>query len=128
MDSRHESLQQQTLNHLINVFNNYISQNIDTFLQKDELHNDVKEMAKTIYHCAGKQVEVELILAKENLLSIDRVPLPIIDEMLPNEEDFLKLLGEIKSVSEKQNGDPDLRKSLVDILMDFPSSIASNRP
>lgn len=80
MDPRHESLEQELLNDLINLLNQYIQEQTDELLEKPELCKELKEIADYIYSHVKLNVEVDEIFSKKNFLSIDIVPLPFLGE------------------------------------------------
>lgn len=96
MDPRHESFKQGLLNHIINTINLYIRDNTDAIVQSPFLLNAVRGICKRIYAYLGVPVDVDEIISRQNLLSIDVVMLPAVEDpeagKILNEDDFLHLL------------------------------------
>lgn len=93
MDSRHESLEQETLNELIDLINVYLRDNIDDVLTDERLNHDIREVAQYIYEYARYPINLGSMLSRKNLLSIDVVPLPKIDELIIPDIDLISRPG-----------------------------------
>lgn len=102
MDSRHESLEQEILNELIDLINGYVRDNLDDVLTDERLNQDIKKVAQYVYDYARLYIDLDSMLSKKNLLSIDVVPFPKIEELIiPDIEikhDFAAMIDGIKSV------------------------------
>lgn len=108
MDSRHETLDQEILNRFIHYLNQFIANNVDEILIQAWLANDIKRISQHIYDYAQIEVDIVNLLAKKNLLSIDLVQLPMIDDATlcrveRKNSDFSKMLNEIQFLILKKN-------------------------
>src|SRR5262245_46088474 len=98
MDSRHELFIQELLNQLITTINQYIIEKTDDLLIHQVAIDEIKEIAFSIFNYLPMDVDVEGILTKKNLLSIDIVAFPHIDEPTrhgmksDHNESFIQLL------------------------------------
>src|SRR5690349_21323472 len=106
MDSRHESFKEGLLNQLITIINNYIKDNTDELVIDHHTLIEISDICKRIYRYLGVEVDINGILSKHNLLSIDVVLFPHIPDpesrKILNESDFQTLMTEIKSISNKK--------------------------
>jgi len=103
MDSRHESLEQEILNELIDGINIYILDNLDEIIVRDKLLDDMKAISKCIYDYAEMPVDVDDFLSKKNFLSIDLVHLPKLNDeaafkTFATKNDFAKIVEDIDTV------------------------------
>ncbi|MBX3708785.1 MAG: hypothetical protein KIT56_08605 [Gammaproteobacteria bacterium] len=102
MDPRHESFQEELLNQLITIINCYLKNNIDTIVVNQRLQDQIKNICNKIYPYLGLKVDVDGILSKHNLLSIDVVFFPKVTDPEANkifrEDAFLTLIDEIYSI------------------------------
>ena len=102
MDSRHESLEQEILNELIESINIYILDNLDEIIVRDRLLEDMKDISRCIYNYAEMEIDVDEYLSKKNILSIDIVHLPKLNgetsRIFARKNDFAKIVADISSV------------------------------
>ncbi|OGT63007.1 MAG: hypothetical protein A3E85_04900 [Gammaproteobacteria bacterium RIFCSPHIGHO2_12_FULL_45_12] len=99
MDARHQSVAEETLNQLVNFMNQYLQTEMDQVLAIRELHTDMRKILKYIYQYAKLEVDVDAILSKQNLLSVDRVGLPRLDNLLiPDKNSFMRVIDAIQAV------------------------------
>jgi len=100
MDSRHQSIEQELLNNLVYTINHYIVDNIDDFIEQDDLQAEFKEISFHIYAYAKQWVDIEGIFSKKNLLSIDTVLLPEVDEEFIGcaNGDFAQVVKDIEDI------------------------------
>src|SRR6185437_13346232 len=100
MDVRHQSFKEALLNQIITTINKYINENVDSLLENKSLQSEIKYICKHIYDYLTIPVDIDGILSKHNLLSIDVVLFPIISDpeanRILNNGDFKKLINEIK--------------------------------
>lgn len=97
MDVRHESFDQEVFNQLITIINKYLTENIDGILNYPPALNLIKEVTKTIFNDLHMDIDVDEIVAKKNLLSIDVVVFPHIDDLLKGDIDTHSI-KEVKSI------------------------------
>jgi hypothetical protein len=102
VDSRHESLDQEVLNHLICCINNYVKNNLDEIVVNDHLLNEMKIISQYIYGYVQMPLDLEHLFSKKNFLSIDIVFLPLIDEVNNENQHNLRML--IANISSTING------------------------
>jgi hypothetical protein len=100
MDVRHQSFKEALINQIITIINKYINENIDSLLKNESLQSEIKYICKHIYDYLNIPVDIDGILSKHNLLSIDVVMLPLVTDpeanRILNNGDFKKLINEIK--------------------------------
>lgn len=116
MDPRHESLSQEMLNQFIHLMNNYVRQNTDEVVTHDRLREDMKRMALYIYDYAHMRVDVEAMLSKKNLLSVDIVPLPSVNELTTREKDFATVLRVLEKMLAKSRRESPFYSKAQEIL------------
>lgn len=80
MDPRHELFEQELLNQFITLINHYMTQYTDDLLHNQTFLDEIKELAHAIFDYLQSSTDVEEILAKKNLLSIDVVTFPHLDD------------------------------------------------
>lgn len=126
MDARHETFQQEILNQVISTINQYIKNNTDDLLLDNILQDQIKEISKHIYLYSKIAVDVEGILSKHNLLSIDVVLFPLIldvnDEVFIN-SDFEQLLTTINAIIQQEKS-PIQPDSNIDLLQQMKRIIS----
>lgn len=103
MDSRHEIIEEEMLNELIDGINIYILDNLDEIIVRERLINDMKTISRYIYEYAHMKVNVDDFLSKKNFLSIDIVHLPKVNgesvyRPVNSRNDFSKIVENINSV------------------------------
>lgn len=102
MDPRHEPLKEAFLNHLITTINFYIQQHLNDLVNHPDVIHEIDCIAREIYRYLGIKVDVEAILSRHNLLSIDVVLFPSVADTEANkiltDEAFKKLVSEIKLI------------------------------
>jgi len=108
MDSRHITLAQQISNEIIKFINRYVQDNTDDILLQHDLVEDIKDISKCLYEYADMTVDVENIFSKKNMLSIDTVFLPYIEEgnsyKQQNTMDYVEFIEHVKShVSDRES-------------------------
>jgi len=124
MDSRHESYKQEVLNQLISVINAYIKDNTDNVVVDYVVQTQIKEICKSIYQYVGAEIDIDGILSKKNLLSIDVVLLPMVADpeatVVLTQSDFAKVVEKIKLILQKHENqkimDSLLHKNIYDAL------------
>jgi|GEM_PF-5346697 hypothetical protein len=127
MDSRHESFKEGLLNHLINVINGFVQANTDSILANELLCGKISDICERIYEYLGVNIDIEDILSKHNLLSIDVVLFPTIADpeagKILRETDFRNLISEIRLITQINDSlspsDDLLRKEINNALHDF---------
>ena len=101
MDSRHESLKEGFLNHVIMTINTFMMDNLDLLVTNKNLRDEIANICKHIYSYLDIDVDTDNILSKHNLLSKDVVLFPCIPDPEANkilgEDDFRKLIQVIKN-------------------------------
>jgi hypothetical protein len=122
MDARHITLAQQISNEIIQFINRYVQDNTDDILSQHDLLEDLKEISKCLYEYADMTVDVESIFSKRNILSIDTVFLPHIEEgnlyKQRNTVDYMEFIEHVKShVSDRESeGNDDFYDHVFKIL------------
>lgn len=108
MDPRHESYKQGMLNHIINTINVYMKDHTDTFVVNDSAQEKIKHICKQIYRYLGVRVDVDGVISRHNLLSIDVVTLPVVEDpeaqRILKQDDFVRLIEDIYAGLNKMNG------------------------
>lgn len=102
MDPRHESRAQEILNQIIELINQLLRET-----PADVISNpDIKTIAHLIYDYAQMKVDVDDTLAKHNLLSVDMVLLPHIEELITNVsiKPFSQFFASVETVLAKKDG------------------------
>lgn len=121
MDSRHESLKEGFLNHLIMAINTYMVDNLDSIVEDKTIQDEISEICKHIYAYLDIDVDTDNILSKHNLLSKDLVLFPCIPDPEANkilgDEAFMQLIQTIKQGCKGQ-----LRKEIHCVLEAFELS------
>lgn len=132
MDTRHESLKEGMLNHIITTVNAYIQSNTDTLVTNPVMRSTLQDICRRIYAYLGVNVDVSDILSKKNLLSIDTVMLPIIPDpegnRILNDTGFMMLMKEIENhihkLKDSHSGDGLLRKNLSEIVDEYKNLLS----
>jgi hypothetical protein len=125
MDSRHESLKEGFLNHLIVTINTYMVDNIDSFIVDEPLQTELRDICKRIYHYLGVDVDTENILSKHNLLSKDVVVFPAVPDpegsKILKDDEFNHLIILIKKSMEikAETNDDRLRKQILHVIDEY---------
>lgn len=117
MDARHESLAHETVNQLIEFINHYIAQHTDEVVSHMDLLEDMKMITSDIYQLAGRAIEVEAMLSRQNLLSTDVVCLPLIDEMVVEDNEFDEFLVNMEMILATRGEEQPFYRGLSDILL-----------
>ncbi len=122
MDARHEPFQQEILNQLITTINIYIKNNTDKLVITATLHKAIKDICRHIYLYSKRDVDVDGILSKHNLLSIDVVffPLVVVENNILSDTDFNQLMLIIHS---SINQDPSFHVSEKDFIQQIDQII-----
>lgn len=123
MDPRHESRELEILNEIIHFINHYIQQHAEEILAREKLRNDIKKIAKIIYHYAHKWIDVEGVFSNRNFLSIDVVLLPAITDVFISQSHFTEIVKNIESVIEKEKNGRELFKNIQKILASYDALI-----
>lgn len=99
MDPRHQSFKQGLLNELIGLINDYMHDHVDQLVQNEVLLIYLREICRLIYSYLDLKVDVEGILSRKNLLSIDMVLLPLATDpeaiKVLKDDDFFKLIEQL---------------------------------
>ena len=106
MDPRHEIIIQELSNDLILFINKYIQENLDDVLVDSELCSDINIITNSIYANTDIFVDVEKILSKKNLLSLDTVFFPLLHEAGFNKQnlaDFSRFFKQIELIADKDS-------------------------
>jgi len=125
MDSRHESLKEGCLNHLIMAINDYMTDNIDALMEDSILLEEMIEICNRIYLYLGVKVDTENILSKHNLLSTDVVLFPYVPDpegnKILNDADFKKLIAGIKKIISEptMHADGVLRNKILHVMDEY---------
>lgn len=87
MDPRHQSSDEYIFNEIIAAVNHYITDHVDYLcdMRNKKIRRYIKQVCQSVYEYAGVSVDIDAILAKKNLLSIDVVLFPYV-----RDEDFTK--------------------------------------
>lgn len=128
MDPRHESLKRAALTQLIIVINHYIQHNIDDIFASDVIYNEVQGICKSIYTFIGIEVDVDTILSKQNLLSIDMVLFPHLDDIVESQfevNDFNHLINTIKIFTHQTDNGSELTQNIHEILNNYLSNTSA---
>lgn len=86
MDSRHETVVQETLNTLILAINRYLIENTDEVVSDERRMQFLEKLAKRIYQSADSIVDATGLISKHNLLSLHPLLLPLLSEMTHDDE------------------------------------------
>lgn len=116
MDSRHESFEQETMNQCIELMNDYICKNTDELASKESLREDMRIISQYIYHFSHLPVDVDAVFSKKNLLSVDIISLPLIEEMIGDVKNFPVMIKNIKLIIAKRNRNDGFYKKLDDVI------------
>jgi len=124
MDPRHESPERAALTQLIILINHYIQNNIDDIFANEMIYQEIKGICETIYFFLGVEVDVETILSKQNLLSIDMVLFPHLNDVTENKfhqsKEFNQVITTIKLFTKyKINNECELNKSIIEIVNNY---------
>jgi hypothetical protein len=136
MDSRHESLREGLLNHFIHILNAYIASDTDTLVEDDSLRHAIQSMCHQIYQFFGEAVDVDGILSKHNLLSIDVVLLPLIPDPEPStllkKTEFSNFVNEMEMNINQLNDTSlhciHLKTNLTQVLNDYRNEKKAEEP
>lgn len=119
MDSRHETVVQETLNTLILAINRYLIENTDEVVADERRLQALERLAKRIYQAADSIVDASGLISKHNLLAVHPLLLPLLSEMTHDDETRLE---SISKALDELSFDPstalgrDLIPSLKEIL------------
>ncbi|VVC75792.1 hypothetical protein AQUSIP_10890 [Aquicella siphonis] len=127
MDPRHESFKQGLLNHVISTINSYMKDNMDAFVASETSQEKARKICKHIYQYLGVAVDVDGIISKHNLLSIDVVMLPVVDDpearKILKQDTFLALLEHIHGILQQPASpqDDELSMRIHEVLTQYMS-------
>ena len=120
MDPRHETKMQVVLNHIISNINDYVTSHIDFVLNHPTLDRNLIKIIEWIETFSGQEIEAEALLSRQNLLSVDRVLIPHIEELnVSNPQEFMVLLNKIDALIQEEralHAVPDIYVTLHDIV------------
>lgn len=126
MDARHESFKQDVINHLLTLVNQYVAEQTDHLVADSDCLAEISHLCEPIYDYVGIDVDVHNILSKHNLLSIDVVLFPHVDDpeasQSLSEAGFKKLIAQIKlalTSNTSSSGNNTLKTNILNILAEY---------
>ena len=119
MDPRHESKEQLIINKIITLVNQFLMQQSTLLYTNFSIFQIIRDLTMHLYHFAELSIDVDSVLAKRNLLSLDAVLFPTITELTLSDEkklQFLELCQSIQNLSNK-NENVDLSQFINKLKM-----------
>lgn len=102
MDSRHESIDQENINKLINMLNLFLAENKGIISKDNTLRHYLENLINYIYHPTKQHIQAREFLNNENLFSEDMVLLPVVSDSViyDNEREKIAYLKNMMAISE----------------------------
>lgn len=115
MDPRHVSLELKILNQILDLINIYREESLDYLVSQPALQSELKDICSLIYACAHQPIDSDALLAKRNFLSIDPIPLPLLNyDVVLNKKEFKNTIVQIRILATKYHQtDPFFHRLLV---------------
>lgn len=120
MDPRHVSLEIHLFNQIISFINTYREEHLDEMMLDEKLLAEIKNICTLIYSCVHLWRDMNTLLSKKNLLSIDTVPLTLIStEAVIDQREFANAFYQLKVIAEKNDKPSDFYTRFSGYIKDY---------